>query len=373
MNKKSNFISFLLIVPSIVLVAVFVYGFIFYTFYISLTDWEGLSLHPSISFVGLRNYIKLFTELSFQRFRQDFFNTIYYSFFLIGFTLIIGFLLAVLLDRKMKGENIWRNIFLYPLALSFIVTGTVWRWIFAPEGGLNVLPTLLGGKALSFSWLSSRVSTFHVDWFAFPRLLLLAVFIMFFLWGANALFHKRYKKMGILGAISILSLLLGCLYSPHSRVFTHFLETSAAEWKGFEYATIGVIIAAVWQYSGYAMALYTAGLKGIDVSIRDAASIDGLNSIQFYSRIALPILRPISLSVVVVIAHISLKLFALIMAMAGPDNGGTSHLSISMFLQTFRANQFAEGAAIASILFMLAMIFIIPYLIYLYSQKRNTA
>ena len=119
------------------------------------------------------------------------------------------------------------------------------------------------------------------------------------------------------------------------------------------------------------MAIYLAGLHGISSDIYEAARLDGCNLFQYYTRIAIPLLRPLTLSAMIILAHVSLKMFALIFALAGPDNARTSHLSLLMFLQSFRANAFGRGAAIAIVLFVLVSLLVVPYLISSYRQQAG--
>ena len=143
------------------------------------------------------------------------------------------------------------------------------------------------------------------------------------------------------------------------------------EIHGFNTATFGIILATIWQYSGYTMALYLAGFTGISQDLRDAAMLDGATASGYYRHIALPLVKPITISAVIILSHISLKMFDLIFAMTGPDNGQTGHPALNMYLTTFRANDFARGAAIAIILFLIAATFIIPYIVSSYRQRRT--
>ena len=142
------------------------------------------------------------------------------------------------------------------------------------------------------------------------------------------------------------------------------------EIHGFNTATFGIIMATIWQYSGYTMALYLAGFTGISQDLRDAAMLDGASTTNYYRHIALPMVKPITISAVIILSHISLKMIDLIFAMTGPDNGQTGHPALNMYLTTFRANDFARGAAIAIILFLIAATFIIPYMVSSYRQRR---
>ena len=135
------------------------------------------------------------------------------------------------------------------------------------------------------------------------------------------------------------------------------------EKHGFNIAFIGIIIAATWQLSGYTMAMYLAGLRGIPVEVREAARVDGASEWQVYRYVIFPLLQPITLSAVIVLGHISLKIFDLIFAMAGADNATTDVPGILMYLTAFRGNQFAKGAAIAVVMLVMVAVVIIPYLV----------
>ncbi len=365
-RKKNKIISILLILPSIILVGIFVYGFIGNTIYISLTNWSGLAENPVINFIGLDNYKNLFTGIIQSRFRQDFINAIFYTIFLLIGTNIAGLLLAILMDRKFRFDRFFKTLFLYPLALSFIVSGTIWRWLLAPSGGVNILPTFIGLSKINFLWTSSRQAIFNFNWQNIIQIFFAAtaiVFISMFLFAFKKRI-KNYRDLKIYAGITLFSLL-------YVFVFHKFLPPILAyeETHGFNLATTGIIITGVWQYTGYTMALYLAGLRGLPVSIRESAKIDGANEFMYYWKIAIPNLKPITLSAIIILAHISLKMFDLIYAMAGPDNANTGHPSINMYLTSFRGNEFGLGAAMAMVLFILAATLIIPYLMYTYKKR----
>ncbi len=138
--------------------------------------------------------------------------------------------------------------------------------------------------------------------------------------------------------------------------------TASPEYHGFNLALIGIIIAAVWQMSGYTMALYLAGLRGIPEELREAARVDGANEGQMYRHVVFPLLSPITLSAMIILGHISLKIFDLVYAMNGPDNTYTSVPALNMYITSFRGNQFAMGAAIGTILLILVALIVVPYL-----------
>lgn len=162
-SRKDRMIAVLMISPSLALLAIFVYGFIGQTLYISITDWgqsAALALNPEIHSVGLQNYRELFTGFLDARFRHDMLNMLFFTLLFVGSALISGLFLATLIDQHIRGEALFRTIFLLPMSLSFIVTGTIWRWLLQPTGGVNVLPTFVGLPAWDFLWLSSRSQAF---------------------------------------------------------------------------------------------------------------------------------------------------------------------------------------------------------------------
>lgn len=287
---KEKIIPFLFILPSIILIAIFVYGFIGWTGWVSLVNWRDI--FPDFTFVGFRNYIDLFQNYRFQISLKN--TLVFTSLFLIS-SIIIGLLLAILVDRKIRGENIFRNIYLFPMAISFVVTGVVWRWLLNPgtggiEGsiGINMLLDKLGLSFLKSGWYTD-------------------------------------PKIGIKA----------------------------------------VVIAAVWQMSGYVMAMYLAGIRGIPTELFEAAQVDGASTFEVYRYIILPLLRPITLGAIIVLGHISLKIFDLVFAMTGSGVGFSCDVpALFMYDTTFRGNYFSQGASIAIILLISVAVLIIPYLRY---------
>ncbi len=369
MRHRDTVKSVLIILPSVVLVGIFVYGFIGNTIYTSMTDWgrnAGLALNPVKHFIGLGNYKDLFTGFIHSRFRQDLVNTVFYSLFLLAGTLILGLFLAILLDRSVRYEGLFRTIFLYPMSLSFIVTGTIWRWLLAPNGGINLVPTLFGMKKSSFLWISSRASVLNFNWQDLPSLIMIPFGVVTLFLAVTGFRKKKMMKGIVFSSVTLFFLLYMTVLKNVLPPILPFKEE-----HGLKLATLGIIIAGVWQYSGYTMALYLAGLRGLSVSMKEAARLDGANEFQYYWKIAIPNVKPITLSAVIILAHISLKLFDLIYALAGADNINTGHPAINMYLTTFRANQFAAGAAMAVILFILAALFIIPYMVHSHRERKS--
>ncbi len=281
--------SVLLIAPSAIAILVFVYGFIGWTGWVSLARWDGMI--QDLTLVGLRNYQKLFDT---ERFQIDLHNTVTFTLLFLASSLVIGLLLAVLLDQRIRSEGLFRSVFLFPMALSFIVTGVVWRWLLNP-----------GSRELGSV-------------------------------GVNLLFDK--VGLGLLKS--------GWYTDPSIGIKA-------------------VAIAATWQMSGYVMAMYLAGMRGIPEDLREAARVDGASELDIYRHIILPLLQPITLSAVIILGHISLKIFDLVSAMTGPGLGFCTDVpAYFMFDTTFRGNHFSQGAAIAIILLLSVAALIIPYLVY---------
>jgi len=281
--------SILLILPSVTAIAIFVYGFIGFTGFVSLTKWNKLL--PDFSLVGLRNYRTLFAN---QRFQIDMRNMVVFTALFLLVSLAIGFLLAVLLDQHVKGENIFRSIFLFPMAISFIATGIAWRWL------LNPGSAEMGSTGVNLLFDKVGLNFLKTGWYTDP-------------------------KIGIKA----------------------------------------VAIAAVWQMSGYVMAMYLAGLRGIPEELREAARVDGASELQILWHVIVPLLRPITLGAVVILGHIALKIFDLVVAMTGPGIGFSTDVpAYFMWDTTFQSNRFAQGASIATILLVMVGILIVPYLAY---------
>lgn len=282
-------IPILLIAPSVIGAMVFVYGFIGWTGFVSLTKWNKLL--PDYALAGLSNYQKLFTHF---RFQIDLWNLVVFTVSFLILSLLIGFMLAVLLDQNIKGESIFRTIYLFPMALSFIVTGVVWRWVLNP-GSIQ-----MGSTGINFLLERAGLGFLKSGWYTDP-------------------------KIGIKA----------------------------------------VAIAAVWQMSGYVVAMYMAGLRGIPEELREAARIDGASEIQIYRYVILPLLRPITLGAIIILGHISLKIFDLIVAMTGPGIGFSCDVpAYFMWETTFYSNRFAQGASVAIIMLIMIAVLIIPYLLY---------
>jgi glucose/mannose transport system permease protein len=211
-KSKSRFLGFLVLLPSFLLLGIFVYYFIGRTVYWSMTDWgkdpaQALAAHPVLKFIGLANYRELFTGLIDARFRQDLVSTIFFTVFFIVGCLVLGLLLAILLDHRPKGESAFRTIFLFPFSLSFVVTGTIWRWLLQPNGGINRLPTFVGLPAGKFAWLTSRQQVWRIDWNRLPFIIAIAIGIVLLIVAIHAFRTGRRRRAW--GAAACAVLLVG--------------------------------------------------------------------------------------------------------------------------------------------------------------------
>lgn len=283
-SRKDQLLGLALVSPSIVAVLIFVYGFIAWSGRVSLSQWKGLM--PDYTWVGLQNYLGLFTD---PRFRIDIRNTVVFTVLFVGGCLVLGLALAILLDQGLRGEGFFRSLYLFPMAISFIVTGVVWRWLMNPAQG-------------------SRLS------------------------GLNLIF----QQLGL-----------------------DFLISKWHTTPGWGIAFIA--IPAIWQMSGYTMALYLGGLRAIPESLREASRVDGASEFAMYRRIILPLLRPITLSAMIILGHISLKVFDLIVAVAGKQLP-LDVPAIYMWTTTFDGNFYGRGAAIGILLLLSVAVLVIPYL-----------
>lgn len=266
----------------------FVYGFIAWTVYISFTK-SGVM--PNYTLTGFSQYVRLWDTPRWYVAIQNLF--IFTSLFIAG-CMAIGLLLAILLDQRIRAEGMIRTIYLYPMALSFIVTGTAWKWILNPSLGVEKIVQNMGFTSFSFDWL----------------------------------------------------------VNPKFAIYT-------------------VVIAGVWQSSGYVMALFLAGLRSVDSEILKAAAIDGAGPVRIYASIILPIVRPVFFSAIIILSHLAIKSFDLVMALTGGGPGYSTDLPAT-FMYSFAFQRSELGTAAASAVMMLVTVtaIIIPYL---YSELRRGA
>lgn len=278
---RAGFLPKLLISPSALLVLVCVYGYIMFTVYLSFTT---STMMPSYALAGGANYERL---LGLENWRVSVVNLLIFAVLYIVIAGILGLAFAILIDQKIRAESVFRSVFLYPMALSLIVTGTAWKWLLDPGVGLEHTFRSLGWESFAFGWI-----------------------------------------------------------------------------KNSEMAIYCVVIAAVWQTTGFVMAMFLAGLRGVDSEQINAARVDGAKTWQIYLRIIIPQLGPVFVSAFVILAHMAIKSYDLVVALTNGGPGRSTWLpSVFMYQYTFTRNEMAVGAA-SSVLMLLAIgLIVLPYLL----------
>ncbi|MEO8392673.1 MAG: sugar ABC transporter permease [Chloroflexota bacterium] len=377
-SRSDRIIALLMLAPTIILLGIFVYFFLGKTIYFSVTDWGENPAQPALSEtvvrqnVGLQNYDNLMTDVVQAVFRNSLTNMFFFFVFFVVGSIAVGLFLTIILDQKIVGETFFRTVFLAPMALSFVVTGTIWRWLLQPDGGLNTLPTVFGLAPIHFNWLNSQEVWFPFVWSNVPQYLTFAGFAILAFLAVRSALRQNWRSARLMTALAVLVLLI-FVAGLWNKVWLQ-LDASDAELslapKGFNAALIGIIIAGVWQMSGYVMAIFTAGLRGISDDLREAAQVDGCSRIKIYTHILLPQLRPLMVSTIIILGHTSLKIFDLVFAMSGPDNARTVVPGILVYTKGFRQNAFAQASAIATIVLLFVIIIIVPYL---YIRLRDHA
>ncbi|QEE34594.1 sugar ABC transporter permease [Octadecabacter sp. SW4] len=276
----------IVLAPSFIAVMVFVYGFIAWTAWVSLTRSR---LMPRYEFDSFIQYERLAAS---PRFETAMVNLAIFGTLFILIAMVLGLLLAILLDQKIRTEGAIRTIYLYPMALSMIVTGTAWKWILNPELGIEATVQGWGFANFEFGWL--------VD--------------------------------------------------PDKAIYT-------------------VVIAAVWQSSGFVMALFLAGLRSVDEEIIKAAQVDGIPTWRVYSAIIIPSMAPIFLSAFIVLAHLAIKSFDLVIALTGGGPGYATDLPATyMYAMAFSRGDIGQAASSAMVMMLVVFAIVVPYL---YSELRT--
>jgi len=286
----------LLVAPSLLALALFVYVFLGWNVRVSFTSWRGLL--PKYDNIGLDNYVALAHDQRFMQFDVPHI-AIFTLVFVVG-ALAVGFLMALLLDRGVVGENVFRAVFLFPMAISFIATAIIWRWLLDNGGGESTtgLNKLLIDVGLG-SWRS--------DWFR-----------------------------------------------------------SSSRW-----AIAAIALPAGWALSGYVMSLFLAGLRGVPEELREAARVDGASEPKVFWFVVRPMLLPVLMSAIVILAHISLKTFDLFYAM-DQKNLKIDTPALYMWFTTFDGGFYARGATIATLLLLGVAVVIVPYVWYsVRSEQRR--
>lgn len=281
--------EFLMIWVPLLLSAAHLISFSIWTIWISFTP---STLVPVTGWVGLRNYNAVLASRNWQ---IAFDNLLLFGIAFVLLSLITGLLLAILLDQRIRGENVLRTIFLYPLAVSFVVTGTVWSWLLNPGIGIEKLVHDLGWTAFRFDWLVNR---------------------------------------------------------------------DMAIWT--------IVIAAIWQSSGFAMALFLAGLRSVDADLIKAAQIDGAGPFRTYRRVILPTLWPITITVVVVQLQFAISAFDLVRALTNGGPGIATQLpALVVYDLMFQRSQLGRGAAAAVLMLLILLAVLLPYAAWRYVQRRQ--
>jgi len=288
-ERLTKIVPIVVLVPS--LIASFVYVFVFagWTFYISLSN---STLLPTYGFEGFQHYVSLFAN---RRWNIAYTNLFVFSAFYVVGAMAIGLLLAVLIDQKIRAESFWRSMFMYPLAVSFIVTGTVWSWLYNPTNGIEFLVKSIGWTDFHFSLTTDK-----------------------------------------------------------------------------KYAIYAIVITGIWQSSGFAMALFLAGLRSVDQDIIKAAQIDGASWLRTYRRVILPSIGPIFLAVLVVLLQFAIKTFDLAVALTNSGPGiSTTFPATYVYDLMFQRGQIADGAAAAIMILLALAAVLVPYSLYLVWRRRK--
>lgn len=275
----------LVLAPSFVAILIFVYGFIGWTAWISLTKSK---LMPRYEIDGIGQYTRLFSA---PRWDVAMNNLFVFGALFIIISIVIGLMLAIFLDQKIRAEGVLRTIYLYPMALSLIVTGTAWKWILNPGLGIQNMVRGWGSENFTFDWL----------------------------------------------------------IQPKMAIYT-------------------IVIAAIWQASGFVMALFLAGLRSVDTEIIRAAQVDGIPTHRIYSAIIIPTMAPIFLSAFIVLAHLAIKAFDLVIALTNGGPGYATDLPATyMYAMAFSRGDLGQAAASAMVMMAVIFAIVVPYL---YSELR---
>ncbi|WP_171097704.1 MULTISPECIES: carbohydrate ABC transporter permease [unclassified Ruegeria] len=245
-------------------------------------SFTSSKLLPKTNFVGFEQYERLWTT---RRWLVSLENLALYGILSLVFTLVIGFTLAALLDRKIRGENVFRTIFLYPFALSFIVTGLAWQWILNPDLGIQHVVRSLGWESFTFNPLND------------PDIVM-----------------------------------------------------------------YGILIAGLWQGTGLIMVIMLAGLRGIDEDIWKAARVDGIGTVKTYVVVIIPMMRPVFVTALVLIASGIIKLYDLVVALTNGGPGIASEVPAKYVIQyMFRAQNLGQGFAASTMMLVSVAIILIPW------------
>jgi len=276
-------------IPMILTATVIFAGGTLWTIFYSFTN-SGLL--PRLNFVGLAQYERLWST---PRWLVSIENLFIYGLGMLVFSLVIGFFLAALLDQKIRFENTFRTIFLYPFALSFIVTGLVWQWILNPDFGIQGIVRGLGWESFSFN----------------P------------------------------------------LYNPDIVIY-------------------GILIAALWQSTGLVMCLMLAGLRGIDEEIWKAARVDGIPAWKTYLFVVIPMMRPVFITALVIIATGIVKVYDLVVAQTSGGPGISSEVPAKyVYDMMFSSQNLGQGFAASTMMLLSVLIVVIPWAYFEFGGRKR--
>ena len=276
-------------IPMILTTLVVFVGGTLWTVVYSFTDSKLL---PRERWVGFDQYERLWSN---SRWLTSIENLMIYGVLSLVFTISIGFLLAVAMDQKIRFEDTFRTIMLYPFALSFIVTGLVWQWILNPEFGIQHIVRGLGWETFTFNPLNN------------PDLVL-----------------------------------------------------------------YGLLIAGLWQGTGFVMCLMLAGLRGIDEDIWKAARVDGIPTWKTYIQIILPMMRPVFITTLVIVAAGIIKLYDLVVAQTSGGPGNASQVpAMYVYDYMFQAQNLAQGFAASTMMLLTVLIVLIPWAYLEFGGKKH--
>ncbi|HWK68044.1 MAG TPA: sugar ABC transporter permease [Rhizobiaceae bacterium] len=247
-----------------------------------LYSFTNSKLLPRLNFVGLTQYDRLWAA---PRWQVAIENLAIYGVLTLVFSLVIGFVLAALLDQKIRFEDTFRTIFLYPFALSFIVTGLVWQWLLNPDFGVQGVVRSLGWESFTFD----------------P------------------------------------------LYDARIVIY-------------------GIVIAALWQGTGLVMCLMLAGLRGIDEDIWKAARVDGIPMWKTYLFVIIPMMRPVFVTTLVIIAAAIVKVYDLVVAQTSGGPGIASEVPAKyVYDYMFLAQNLGQGFAASTMMLLSVIIVVVPW------------
>jgi glucose/mannose transport system permease protein len=255
-------------------------------------SFTSSKLLPRLAFVRLEQYDRLWET---PRWRVAIENLAIYGLLSLLFQFVIGFMLAALLDRKIRFENTFRTIFLYPFALSFIVTGLIWQWILNPGFGVQAIVRSLGWESFTFN----------------P------------------------------------------LYDPDIVIY-------------------GVLIAGLWQGTGLVMCIMLAGLRGIDEDIWKAARVDGIPMWKTYVFIVIPMMRPVFVTTMVLIASGIVRVYDLVVAQTSGGPGISSEVPAKyVYDYMFLAQNLGQGFAASTMMLIPVIIVVVPWVYFQFGRERH--